>query len=64
MGWENVFTLPGNGGIPNSHSVNVNDFEEVERFCIYNSIDMIFVGPEQPLAAGIVDYFKAWNGGD
>ncbi len=56
--WENVFTLPGNGGIPNSHSINVNDFDEVERFCIYNKIDMIFVGPEQPLAAGIVDYFK------
>ncbi len=58
LSWENVFTLPGNGGIPNSHSVNVNDFEEVERFCMYNSIDMIFVGPEQPLAAGIVDYFR------
>ncbi len=59
--WENVFTLPGNGGIPNSHSVNINDFEEIERFCIYNKIDMIFVGPEQPLAAGIVDYFKDKN---
>lgn len=58
LNWENVFTLPGNGGIPNSHSVNVNDFEEIERFCMYNSINMIFVGPEQPLAAGIVDYFK------
>ena len=59
--WENVFTLPGNGGIPNSHSVNINDFEEVERFCMYNSIDLIFVGPEQPLAGGIVDYFKDKN---
>ncbi|MCD4793527.1 MAG: phosphoribosylamine--glycine ligase [Bacteroidales bacterium] len=56
--WDNVFTLPGNGGIPNSHMVNVNDFEELERFCMYNSVEMIFVGPEQPLAAGIVDYFK------
>ena len=61
LSWENVFTIPGNGGIPNSHSVNVNDFEEVERFCMYNSIDMIFVGPEQPLAAGIVDFFKGKN---
>lgn len=58
MGRENVFTLPGNGGIPNSHLVNVNDFGEVERFCMYNKIELIFVGPEQPLAAGIVDYFK------
>jgi len=61
LSWENVFTIPGNGGIPNSHSVNVNDFEEVERFCMYNSIDMIFVGPEQPLATGIVDFFKGKN---
>ena len=59
--WENVFTLPGNSGIPNSHSVNIADFEEIERFCIYNSVEMIFVGPEQPLAAGIVDYFKNKN---
>ena len=59
--WENVFTLPGNGGIPNSRSVNIADFEEVERFCMYNSVDMIFVGPEQPLAGGIVDYFKNKN---
>ncbi len=58
LSWENVFTFPGNGGIPNSHQVNVNDFEEIERFCIYNKINMIFVGTEQPLAAGIVDYFK------
>ncbi|NOZ35142.1 MAG: phosphoribosylamine--glycine ligase [Chlorobi bacterium] len=58
LGRENVFTLPGNGGIPNSRKVNINDFEEVERFCLYNTVEMIFVGPEQPLAAGIVDYFK------
>ncbi|MCK5169006.1 MAG: phosphoribosylamine--glycine ligase, partial [Bacteroidales bacterium] len=61
MTWDNVFTLPGNGGIQNSHLVNVNDFEEVERFCMYNNIEMIFVGPEQPLAAGIVDFFKGKN---
>ena len=56
--WKNVFTLPGNGGIPNSHSINVDDFGELEQFCKTNSINMVFVGPEQPLAAGIVDYFK------
>lgn len=61
LNWENVFTLPGNGGISNSHFVNINDFEEVERFCIYNNIDLIFVGPEQPLAGGIVDFFNNKN---
>lgn len=59
VGWDNVFTIPGNGGIPNSHLVNVNDFDEVERFCMYNSIELLFVGPEQPLANGFVDHFRA-----
>ena len=56
--WKNVFTLPGNGGIPNSHFVDTNNFTEIENFCKNNEIDLIFVGPEQSLAAGIVDYFK------
>ena len=30
QGWDNVFTLPGNGGIPNSHMVNINDYDELE----------------------------------
>ncbi|PID68357.1 MAG: phosphoribosylamine--glycine ligase [Flavobacteriia bacterium] len=58
-GWENVFTLPGNGGIPNAHAVDTSDFKAVESFCHSNGIDFIFVGPEQPLAEGIVDYFRA-----
>lgn len=57
-GWDNVFTLPGNGGIPNSFDINPMDFEAVERFCKEKGVDLIFVGPEQPLAAGIVDYFR------
>ncbi len=56
--WENVFTLPGNGGIPNSHFVDTNNFTEIETFCKKNEIDLIFVGPEQPLANGIVNFFE------
>ena len=59
--WENVFTLPGNGGIPNSHNLDTENFAELETFCKENKIDLIFVGPEQHLAAGIVDYFKDTN---
>ena len=58
-GWQNVFTVPGNGGIPNSHPLDIQDFEAVVDFCVRHQIGMIFVGPEQPLAEGIVDYFKA-----
>ncbi len=57
-GWDNVFTLPGNGGIPNSFPINIMDFDAVKAFCIQHDISMIFVGPEQPLAAGMVDYFR------
>ncbi len=56
--WENVFTIPGNGGIPNSHFVDTNNFTEIETFCKKNEIDLIFVGPEQPLANGIVNFFE------
>ncbi|MCO4820712.1 MAG: phosphoribosylamine--glycine ligase [Flavobacteriaceae bacterium] len=57
-GWDQVFTLPGNGGIPNSHKVDINDFEAVRGFCEAHAIELIFVGPEDPLANGIVNYFR------
>ena len=58
IGWENVFTLPGNGGIPNSHFIDTADFKAIRDFCIDKGITLLFVGPEIPLANGIVDYFK------
>lgn len=58
LGENAVYTLPGNGGIPNSHKVDINDFEAVRDFCTSEGIQTIFVGPEVPLAAGIVDFFK------
>ncbi len=57
-GWENIYVLPGNAGIPRSFSANINDFEALEQYCRENSIGLIVVGPEQPLANGIVDYFR------
>ena len=58
LGEEAVYTLPGNGGIPNSHPMDINDFEAIKEFCEANEITYIFVGPEVPLADGIVDYFN------
>ncbi len=57
-GWENIYVLPGNAGIPRSFSANINDFEALEQYCRENGIELIVVGPEQPLANGIVDYFR------
>jgi phosphoribosylamine--glycine ligase len=58
IGETNVFVLPGNGGTRNNVEINVNDFEAVKSFCEKEGIDLIFVGPEEPLTKGIVDYFS------
>ena len=55
---EDVYVIPGNGGTENNIALNPNDFKAVETFCRDKRIDLIFVGPEDPLANGIVDYFR------
>ncbi len=55
---RNVYVIPGSDAIANSFPVDVNNFSEVESFCREHGIDLLFVGPEKPLAEGIVDYFK------
>jgi phosphoribosylamine--glycine ligase len=52
-----IYTLPGNGGIPNSLPINITKFDDVKRFCEEKHIELVVVGPEAPLAQGIVDYF-------
>ncbi|MBT3169538.1 MAG: phosphoribosylamine--glycine ligase [Candidatus Cloacimonetes bacterium] len=55
---EKVFVLPGNGGTQNNVDIDTNDFEQILHFCRHNTIELLFVGPEDPLANGIVDYFE------
>ncbi|WP_345108738.1 phosphoribosylamine--glycine ligase [Hymenobacter algoricola] len=53
-----VHVLPGNGGIPNSHpAISATDFPAIQGFCQQHGVQLIVVGPEAPLAAGVVDYF-------
>ncbi len=54
---EDIFVLPGNGGTQNNVALNPTDFEGLKKFCQEKSIELIFVGPEDPLAKGIVDFF-------
>lgn len=59
---ENVFVAPGNDGMSGGIqivSIDALAFEELATFAKENKIDLTFVGPEQPLAVGIVDYFEA-----
>ncbi|GGE99736.1 phosphoribosylamine--glycine ligase [Hymenobacter cavernae] len=53
-----VHVLPGNAGIPGSNpSISATDFPAIQQFCEANDVKLIVVGPEAPLAAGVVDFF-------
>lgn len=54
----NVYTIPGNPGIPNSISMGITDFEVLKNWCKEHEISLVVVGPEVPLTDGIVDAFK------
>jgi phosphoribosylamine--glycine ligase len=59
-----LYVAPGNAGteqIATNVSVNPMDFSAVDRYIRRNSINMLIVGPEAPLVAGIVDYFEESN---
>ena len=58
IGWEQISVIPGNAGIPKSIPVPLDDFAQLEAFCIQEQIELIVVGPELPLSQGIVDYFR------
>lgn len=56
-----LFIAPGNAGtLSCGKNVNIKneDFEAVKTFVLQNAINMVVVGPEAPLVAGIVDFFK------
>jgi len=54
---EKVYVIPGNGGTENNIEIDVMDFSQILNFCKHNTIELLFVGPEDPLANGIVDFF-------
>ena len=59
---KNLFIAPGNAGtslLGNNQSININNFEEVKKLVIDKSIELVIVGPEEPLVNGIVDFFKS-----
>jgi phosphoribosylamine--glycine ligase len=57
-----LFVAPGNAGtaqIATNLSIGVNDFEKIKQAVIDHQIDMVVVGPEDPLVNGIHDFFLA-----
>ena len=57
---DTVFTAPGNGGTENNVPINVDDLDGLSDFAKKNNCFTV-VGPEVPLAAGIVDKFNQNN---
>jgi len=55
---DKVFVLPGNGGTENNVALDGSDTEALKAFCEREGVTLIVVGPEVPLANGIVDAFK------
>jgi len=57
-----VYVAPGNGGTAldgRLHNVPLTDFNELAEFAVSEKIALTVVGPEGPLAGGIVDFFRA-----
>ena len=56
-----LFIAPGNAGT-STYGTNVMldilDFESIKQFCIENQIQLVVVGPEEPLVKGIYDYLR------
>ena len=61
---KKLYIAPGNAGtgltginVP----IEINDFENIKLFVLENDVDMVIVGPEEPLVNGIADFFKEDN---
>ncbi|MFQ3579061.1 MAG: phosphoribosylamine--glycine ligase [Bacteroidales bacterium] len=58
---ESLFIAPGNAGTANVGTnlyIDILNFDEVKQVVITNNIQMVIVGPEEPLVRGIYDFFK------
>lgn len=56
-----LFIAPGNAGtatVGQNVDINANDFDTLKRFALDNDVQMVVVGPEDPLVNGIYDDFK------
>jgi phosphoribosylamine--glycine ligase len=59
---QKVFVAPGNGGTarePGLENVALTDLEALADFAVREQVQLTVVGPEAPLAAGVVDLFRA-----
>ena len=58
---KNIFCIPGNAGtskIAQNIDLNINNFPELLKVLKFKKIDLVIVGPEEPLVKGLSDYLK------
>lgn len=59
---EKLYIAPGNAGTSNcgeNVAMKADDFDAIKQFCVDKQINMVVVGPEDPLVKGIYDNLKA-----
>lgn len=59
---DQLFIAPGNAGtagLGTNIAIQVDQFDAIKEVCLEEKIDMVVVGPEVPLVAGVYDYFQA-----
>jgi phosphoribosylamine--glycine ligase len=58
---DKLFIAPGNAGTANvgtNVNIKADDFQSIKKFVLDNNINMVVVGPEDPLVKGVYDFFK------
>ena len=63
---KHVFVCPGNAGTyledkVSNIEIDLNDFDAIKNFCIKENIELVIIGPEQPLVMGLTDYLQSKN---
>ena len=61
---KKIYCIPGNAGtsqIAQNISMDINNFENLYSFINEHHIDLVIIGPEQPLVDGLVDYLEKFN---
>ena len=58
---EKLYIAPGNAGTQNvgeNVAIKADDFEAIKTFVLENGVNMVVVGPEDPLVKGVYDFFR------
>jgi phosphoribosylamine--glycine ligase len=61
---DKIYCIPGNAGtskIATNVDISIIDFKNLYKFLNENKIDLVIIGPEQPLVDGVVDYLEKFN---